>query len=863
MERNATKTLKEYEKFDRIGVEPHRSYYIPFAESDKIKKTYGIVDRKSSSRFLSLDGKWQIKQHDCPQDFSVDEQLTESIPVPSCVQIHGYDNIQYINVFYPYPYIKGHVPNKNPSWHYRQQFDFSVKAGEKYYLNFEGVDSCFYLYVNGKYKGFSQISHATSEFDVTDMLVEGKNVIDVLVLKWCVASYLEDQDKFRYSGIFRNVYLLTRPEKHITDYRFTANLDGKDGVFVFHNESKIDVILSFLGKNLAVKPNKSVQMLVKNVKKWTAENPFLYDLKICANGEIILEKVGFRKVSIDNKVFKINDQPVKLKGVNRHDTNPKTGATVSLKDIVTDLRLMKELNVNAIRTSHYPNMPEFYQLCDLMGFYVMDEADVESHGANAIYGGYDKQLWSEFAEDDVFSSSIEERHVSLVERDKNRASVIIWSLGNESSFGKSFFKGAKYIKKRDITRPVHYEGLQNANKKYYYSKYVDMVSRMYANYYVIHDQILNDPKETRPFVLCEYTHAMGNSCGDISDYWKIIYNEEQCMGAFVWEWADHSVKTKQGYLYGGDFGETEHDGNFCVDGLVTPDRKVKSGALEMKAVYGGKLESEVTDVEIPNFDAKAKNVDIKIDKFTGCLSSILVDGKDVLTAPSTINVKRYIDNDRNVKNYWASVYGVFKAKSEALSIDKTKDGYVVKALVCANSLAPIVEYTAKYSVVKSELKIEVEYEIAEHVKTLPRFGFELCIDKRYNAFSYVGFGPTESYVDKHVACEYGLYSNTAKNNYDHGYVRPQESGSHYFSKYLEVKDLFAVTAKEPFSFSVTPYSTAQLINAKHDFELKENDFICVCLDLAMRGIGSSSCATTLEQKYEIPKKGKNTFVIKF
>ena len=502
--------MKEYESFERIGVEPHRSYYIPFDPNDKIKNKFGIIDRRSSSRFVSLDGVWQIKQHNHVSEVDIHEALTETIPVPACVQLHGYDHIQYLNHRYPFPVTLPHIPNVNPCWHYRRTFNLEKKEGEKYYLNFEGVDSAFYLYVNGIQKGYSQISHATSEFDITDLVVNGENTLDVVVLKWCVSTYLECQDKFRFSGIFRNVYLLKRPEKHITDYRFITELDGKDGVLTFFNESKIAITVGFKQTKTVVPAKKSVEFRVKNVRQWSAENPELYTLKLETEGELIIDKVGFRQVTIEDKVFKINGNAVKLKGVNRHDFNCKTGATVTLTDIMEDIKLMKELNVNAVRTSHYPNMPEFYKLCDFYGLYIMDEADLEMHGAALRYGGYDHEPWSEYAENEFFTDGITDRHIALVERDKNRACVIMWSLGNESSFGKAFFEGVKYIRKRDKTRPVHYENLQEADKKYYYTDLVDVVSMMYPSVERIKEEVLNNPKETRPFVLCEYTHAMGD-----------------------------------------------------------------------------------------------------------------------------------------------------------------------------------------------------------------------------------------------------------------------------------------------------------------------------------------------------------------
>jgi beta-galactosidase/beta-glucuronidase len=827
-----------------------------------VKTRYGITDRTSSSRFLSLDGIWEIKQLENAEDFNLNEELENKIVVPSCVQMHGYDHLQYINSRFPIPCMFPKVPKENPCWHYRRKFHLEKKSGEKYYLNFEGVDSAFYLYVNGAYKGYSQISHATSEFDVSSSIVDGENTIDVIVLKWCVSTYLECQDKLRFSGIFRSVYALIRPEKHITDYRVITHLgdaNAKVGTLVFENESAVGITLRFNGKTAFVKAKKSVQMPVANVKKWTSETPNLYTLEISAEGEKIIEKVGFREVSVEGKVFKLNGEPIKLKGVNRHDFNCKTGATVTVKNLVEDLKLMKVLNVNAVRTSHYPNMPEFYELCDYYGIYVMDEADMETHGVVKAEGDYNAKLWQEFADDERITSGVKDRYQALVERDKNRACVLIWSLGNESSFGKGFIEGAKYIRKRDKTRPIHYQGLQRAEKKYYYTKLVDMVSMMYPSLEIIEKEVLNNPKETRPFVLCEYTHAMGNSCGDIAAYWDLIYKNEQCMGGFVWEWADHAIKTRKGFLYGGDFGEKYHDGNFCCDGLITADRKIKSAALEMKAVYGGKTHSEVRDVQIPTVESNVKSVEIRVNEKTAELESLKADGVEILRSPMKLNITRYIDNERRLTYDRDVKYGFKDCKPYIFESKIEGNRYEFKGVLAIPTRAPAVEFTLAYEAVGNELIVEIDYEIAAYVEALPRVGLEFAINQSKTAFSYVGFGPTESYVDKNVACEYGYYESTSRENYDRNYVRPQESGSHFASRYLCVKGVFELTAEKEFSFSVNPYTTAQLRDATHDFALKENDFVVVCVDLAMRGIGSYSCGPKLDPKYEIPRKGKNQF----
>lgn len=856
--------MKEHEHFERIGVEAHRSYYIPFAETDKIKKKYGIIDRFSSSKFLSLDGMWEIKQHQNVEQVDIFEDLQKKIPVPSCVQLYGFDQMQYVDWRYPFPVAFPHIPYENPCWHYRRKFTLKTLPTEKYYLLFEGVDSAFYLYVNGICKGYSQISHATSEFDITEFLQSGENQIDVIVLKWCVSSYLECQDKFRFSGIFRNVYLLTRPEKHIRDYRITTTLSGENGILTFENESEVGIRLVFGKQTAFVKAGKKVEFYVKHVKKWNVETPFLYSLYLYAEGEKILEHVGFREITIQNGVFQINGEEVKLKGVNRHDFNAKTGATVSLKDMTLDIRLMKQLNINSVRSAHYPNSPEFYQLCDRYGLYVMNEADLEIHGGAGIEGGYSMSLISTLAENMVVSDGILDREKALVERDKNRPSVIIWSLGNESGFGKAFFAGAKYIKKRDKTRPVHYQGVEDLQKKYYYSSLIDIIGAFYPNEEKLQKHLLNNNREKRPFVLTEYAHSMGNSDGDIASYWELINKTPQMLGGFAWQLTDHAIQTKKGLLYGGDFGEAEHDGNFCCTGLLTVDRKIKSGALELQALYGGKFESNIQPVALPNIKHTEITPQIVVCKNTGELLSLKVGDKEILRTPIHLNITRYIDNDYWLETEtWTPKYNLKGCKPLITEYQEMENGYLFKGYMVSNHRKPALTFTLSYQAEKGALRIETQYEIADYIKSLPRFGIEFAVDKEYSAFSYIGFGPQESYVDKHIACEYGYYESNASDNYDKNYVRPQESGSHYYSKYLSLNNLFTVTAENPFSFSVNPYTTAQLCNTKHNFELKENNFVNVCLDVGMRGIGTCACGPKLAEKYELKRKDKNIFILTF
>ena len=847
---------REYECFKRKGVEPPRSYYIPYGEKQKITFKNRIINRENSERFISLNGEWKIKEHTSVESVDLFECLKENIEVPSCLQLHGYDQIQYINMRYPFPCDPPYVPFENPAYHYRKMFEIT-DIDWSYYLNFEGVDSFFYVFVNGSEVGYSQVSHSVSEFNITSYLKKGKNILDVVVLKWCASSYLECQDKFRFTGIFRSVYLLKRPKAHITDYKIDVDIHGEDGLIKIKNQSQIPFSVSCQKEIKTVLPNESIDFCIKNANFWTAATPYLYSLVLRAAGEKIMERVGIRTSKIVNGIYEINGEHIKLKGVNRHESHPETGATVTVENTVEDLKLMKWANVNAIRCSHYPNAPWFYELCDVYGFYVMDEADVETHGAIMRYNwkGYSEKKWEDFANSGIFDDGVTDREILMFEQNKNRTSVVIWSLGNESSYGKMFYRGLAYIKERDL-RPIHYESAFWADQTNYYTNGIDMASRMYSSpeYF---DEWLADEKETRPLILCEYSHAHGNSNGDLKDYWDKIQSNNRFMGGFVWEWCDHAVKTENGFLYGGDFGEIEHDGQGCIDGFVTPDRKIKSNLLELKAVYGGYAFKEKNMPEIKPLENEPANrpIDYQIDT-KGNLISL---GNLFFKTPIKVTVERaYVNNDKRYIGEW---HDYENCTQYIRSIVKSGNKIDIKAALVKNTFAPIMEYTLVYEFWNSGVDIEFSYEVGDFIPFLPRIGLEFSIPKKFSKFTYSGFGPSESYIDKHAASEYGIYQDTAKKAYYH-WIVPQETGSHFASTLLEVEKLFKITAENPFSFSVLPYSTNELREATHDFELPQSSATHVHLDIAMSGVGSGSCGPKLPDRYRASKNGKNKFRIK-
>lgn len=586
----------------RVNTEPNRSYYVPFSSKDSVL----TFEREQSDRFVLLNGDWQFRYyksvHDAEEFYRPDFDPSgfDKLPVPSCWQMQGYDQHQYTNINYPIPFDPPFVPYDNPCGAYLTSFELSAEQTEmKRYLNFEGVDSCFYFWVNGSFVGYNQVSHSTSEFDITPFTHEGSNQIAVLVLKWCDGTYLEDQDKLRMSGIFRDVYLLLRPENHIRDYFIKTELalDFKTAKIeaALEYEGSVGVteyrLLDAEGNEIAngQANDGKITIAINNPHLWNAEDPYLYTLLISFCGEVIAERVGLREVKVKNGVLLINGINVKFRGVNRHDSDPFTGYTISRDQMITDLRLMKQHNINAIRTSHYPNAPEFPRLCDEYGFYLIAESDIESHGTEALYG-YDYDNIGMLAHDERFQWAIFDRVQRNVQRDKNRPSIVMWSLGNESGYGENFVEAAKWIHAYDNTRLVHYESSVHVTPGTSPDLSVlDLYSRMYPSVEQI-EEYFADPANKKPYVLCEYSHAMGNGPGDLEDYFEVFDRHEGSCGGFIWEWCDHAVYAgraqngKARFLYGGDFGEYPHDGNFCCDGMIYPDRRVSPSLVEYKNV---------------------------------------------------------------------------------------------------------------------------------------------------------------------------------------------------------------------------------------------------------------------------------------
>jgi len=608
--------MRFYENLQKLheNILPQRSYYIP-------ENKDGLID---------LNGIWQFEFFECDTKDLCDK--SGEIDVPSCWQSRGYEKPYYTNVTYPFPIDPPFVPNINPMGVYSRNFEV-FDLTRKYYIVFEGVSSCLELYINDNLVGFSQGSRLQAEFDISEYIRKGVNSITAKVRKWCVGSYLEDQDCFRYNGIFRDVYILSRPQNHIKDIDIRTN---KNEINIsFQGEGNV----SLFDKNVLLEKiyaKGNVSFKVDNPQRWNAEDPYLYDVVFEYEGEVIRQQVGFAEYGINkNSAFTVNGIEVKLKGVNHHDTHPINGYSMTDDDILKDLQMMKKLNINCIRTAHYPPHPKFLEYCNRLGFYVMVEADLETHGFVRRYGDTETRYdcldnnpeW--IGNNPEWRDAFLDRIIRTYERDKNNPCVFSWSTGNESGHCANHFEMIKWLREKDENRIIHCEDASRAaenlgifesdNGMEYYSR-PDIHSKMYPDYNFLSEYAQNE-KLTLPLFLCEYSHAMGNGPGDVADYWNEIYKYPKLIGGCIWEWADHVFIENDIPKYGGDFNELTSDSNFCVDGLVKHDRILKAGSLNAKYVYQN-VRFELSDdkIAITNlFDfTNLKKYKIIID--------ILVDG---------------------------------------------------------------------------------------------------------------------------------------------------------------------------------------------------------------------------------------------
>ncbi len=585
------KYFEEYHHF-RVNTCPHRSYFIPYESVPSAL----AGDRTNSQRVTMLNGTWGFQYYQ--NIYAVpDKAIGQSTPlswftptkVPSCWQFEGYDKCQYLNTNFPFPIDPPFVPVDNPVGVYARDITIeNAGDGQHRYLVFEGVDNAFYLFVNGKFVGYSSTSHATSEFDCTAYLHDGVNRIAVMVLKWSVTSYMECQDKWRLSGIFRDVYLLTRPAGCLRDLRIATTITDD------YKSATIDLTADTLCPEqttvtlydpqgevvtaCTLSAEGTASMTVESPALWNGESPKLYTLITYCNGEYTAHPFGIRKVEIVDGVFKLNGRAVKIKGVNRHDFCKDSGPALTYEQLKQDVLRIKRYNINGVRTSHYQADPRFLELCDRYGLYVMAEADVEAHGF-----GYGEQ--NAVANSLEFRDMLLDRMDSLVLSSVHHPCIIMWSAGNEASYGSNFRFALQRIRELDDTRPTHYERAAEQMKDWVYPPDTDVISFMYPSFPFCAQLLKNTADDKRPIVLCEYAHAMGNSGGSLQDYQAMFESDPRYMGGFIWEWRDHGIATSKGLCYGGDFGEVQHDGNFCIDGLLDANDQPHTSLLEAKAVF--------------------------------------------------------------------------------------------------------------------------------------------------------------------------------------------------------------------------------------------------------------------------------------
>ena len=847
---------------------------------------------------------------------------------------------------------------RNPTGCYRNSFTVPKEWKDKeVFICLESVSSAFYLWINGKMVGYSQGSMEPTEFNITKYLNDNdnddqpNNQIALKVFKYSDGSYLEDQDMWRLAGIHRNIYLYDTPKLHIRDFgvRTILDADYKNATLVVHPELSVAdgcninpdncfvraelfdatgkmVLDSALTHNVAEilnldhkakimndrNPQRGyskwgwLSAKIKNPKLWTAETPNLYKLRLSLyENDEVLEKyetnVGFRSIEIKDGSLLINGKPIRLRGVNRHEMDPRTGKVMSEERMLRDIRLMKQANINAVRTSHYPNTTRWYELCDSLGLYVMDEADIEEHGLRGL-----------LASDPSWTNAFMDRTQRMVIRDRNHPSVILWSLGNESGWGVNFAATSAWIHEYDPTRFVHYEGAQGADN--IDPKSVDIISRFYPR---TQDEYLNPgvkdgdmerpenarwerlltiarkTTDNRPVLTAEYAHAMGNALGNMKEYWQEIYSHKRLLGGFIWEWADGGIwASKEGGVakvdhngkmmaYGGDFGDNPNLKAFCVKGVITADQQTTPKYFEVKQIYSP-IDFEMNDgkVEIIKRDETVdlSNYQIIEKKYKGEFGDEYLNVKAVLKENTIWAEKGHIVFEKQFTIHNAQPNRIYNVQFTMYNLIPNNQPHLMRAPL--DNDKGFGNWIAKeWSKANVENSVDVEYEyfqckdgsidvrITFTPKTsmpLPCYGITFELDKSMERISWYGRGPGEDYPDRQAATSMGRWNSTVAEQYFH-YARPQDGGNHSDTYELTITDKkghgYKITALDkPFVFSALPYSVEQLTNVAHDCDLVEGDKVYVNIDAAIMGIGNSSCGPGVLKKYAHTDK---QYVLKF
>ena len=900
----ASSTLSATEHHDwednhvlQINREPARAYFIPYGE-------------KVGDRMLSLNGEWQFRWTKTPYWRIKDFYRTDfndsgwiKFPVPANWEVndgnHTFGTPIYISAGYPFkidpPYVMSEpkrewttYEERNPTGQYRRTFTLPAgwQVGQTF-LRFEGVMSAFYVWINGKKVGYSQGSMEPSEFNITSYLRQGDNQIAVEVYKYSDGSYLEDQDFWRFGGIHRDVLLYHTPDVRLRDVAIRASMDGvlqiNPQFSVYHNENGegyrlvatlfdgnspvcCDTIATDETLDLAHKASRMnewfpqrgyrkfnrMEMKVDHPRLWSVDHPNLYTLRLQlqnADGTIVeqtTQQVGFRTIEIADGRLLINGRAIKIRGVNRHEHDPYRARVMTEELMKQDLQLMKQANINAVRLAHYPNCPRWYELCDSMGMYVMDEADCETHG-----------LRGTLASTPDWADAFLDRAIRMAERDKNHPSIIFWSLGNESGYGPNHAAMSAWLHEFDPTRPVHYEGAQGDPDP----KTVDVISRFYPR--VMEEylnpgipegsdkeraenarwerllEIANRTNDNRPVLTSEYAHCMGNALGNFKEYWDEICSHKRMLGGFIWDWVDQGIIEPQGIVhYGGDFGDKPNLHAFCMNGIVMSDRTLTPKYFEVQQVYG-EVAKACGDSYVPVDYTKALGVKSLGDKKPKSLKS--KKNFSLFTFNFSLKPQCFrapTDNDKSFGNWLAKDWK--RCGLDTLRIPMTTD--------------------------QQGNELTFTFTIPDGLPEIPRLGILIELPREYEQLTWYGRGPWDNYPDRKQSCPIGLWQSTVSQQYVH-YPRPQDSGNHEDCTYVELKTkrgkrLCIEAVDRPFSFSALPYSAQYLASNTHDHELQDQGKTYLSIDCAVMGLGNSSCGPGVLKKYTIDKSKKHQLKIR-
>lgn len=788
----------ENHQVDGINRMPARAHFLTFPNREKAL----LGSNRYTHAFKNLNGVWKFMFLDAPEyspegfyESGFDTASMDDITVPGNWQLQGYGKMHYSDLWYNFPINPPYVPTENPTGIYKRTFYVENSfAGKQIIIRFCGVDSAYHLWINGQEVGYSKGARNEAEFDITDLVRVGEeNDITVRVYQWSDGTYLEDQDMWWESGIFRDVELIGVPKNGINDYKVEADLNDTytDGLLSVNaslrSEEPVQITfelldaqgVSVLKETVASEGNKvAFKATVKEAEHWTAETPYLYKMLMTVEKdgeviEVIPQNVGFRNIRLNGDTFLVNGVAIKFKGMNRHDYKPRNGRVVAKEEIEKDIILMKQFNVNAIRTCHYPDSYYLYDLCDQYGMYVIDETDLECHGFE-LTGNY-----SWISDDPTWELAYVSRMVRMIERDKNYPCILMWSLGNESSSGCNFFKMTEVAHQMDSTRLVHYEGDFDM-------EYADVYSTMYTwlenpeKPFLMKDIIENSK---HPHLLCEYCHAMGNGPGNLKEYQDLFYAHDKLQGGFIWEWFDHGIETytedgEKYYRYGGDFGDDPSNKDFCIDGMLMPDRTPSPGLYEYKKVV-----EPITTTEV--------------DLENGVVRLL----------------SRYDFADLN---QFRMVYNIME-DDVMISVSGVPAG----KLGCAPDM-------------------------------FPRIGVTMHLDESMENVRYFGRGPRENYSDSKEAGLMGVYENTVDGLFTN-YVVPQANGNHMDCKWVSLTNdrgmgLVAST-EDSFNFSASFYEEKDLDDAKHTCDLVKRDYVVFNIDYKQNALGSYSCGQWQLDKY--------------